>query len=103
MGFPSKEKIKKIVKNLEHTEGTLSLSPNASALERFRFEVQQEFVKYKQAHGLTGADLAEILGIDRAKTSKILRHRIAEFSTDRLLSLLVKIHPEAEYKVRKNA
>ena len=99
MGFPSKDKLKEISKKLEQVDGTLSLPKNATSLEKFRFEIQQEFVKYKQETGLSGVELAELLEIDKTAVSKILRHRLSEFSTDRLLKLLSKIKPETEYKI----
>ena len=80
-------------------DGTLALSKNATSLEKFRFEIQQEFVKYKQETGISGVQLAELLEVDKTTVGKILRHRLSEFLTDRLLKLLSKIEPEIEYKI----
>ena len=80
-------------------DGTLALSKNATSLEKFRFEIQQEFVKYKQETGISGVQLAELLEVDKTTVSKILRHRLSEFLTDRLLKLLSKIEPKIEYKI----
>jgi predicted XRE-type DNA-binding protein len=41
----------------------------------------------------------QVLGIDEGKVSKILRNRISEFSTDRLISLYEKINPSLKLKV----
>ncbi len=60
---------------------------------------KQKHVLYKQKHVLTVEALAEILGTDKAKVSKILRHRIESFSTDRLLTLLQIIYPKTELRV----
>jgi predicted XRE-type DNA-binding protein len=54
---------------------------------------------YKQKHDLTVEELAKALGTDKAKVSKILRHRIESFSTDRLLTLLQIIYPETKLRV----
>jgi predicted XRE-type DNA-binding protein len=75
------------------------LSPNATPLERFRWDICQKFVVYKQKHDLTVEELAKALGTDKAKVSKILRHRIESFSTDRLLTLLQIIYPETKLRV----
>ena len=99
MGFPDAKKIKEMAEKLDKVDGTLSLSPSASSLERFRFEIQQEFMKYKLEEGISGEELSERLGVDKAKVSKILRHRLDEFSTDRLLKLLSVIRPDLEYKI----
>jgi len=99
MGFPSKSELKKTLKRLEKVEGTLSLSPNATTLERFRFDLCQKFIKYKFAHECTQRELANLLGVDEAKVSKILHHRIDEFSTDRLITLYSLIDPDLKLKV----
>ncbi len=99
MGFPSKTEINRALKKLEKKEGTLGLPENPTPLEKFRFDLCQKFLKYKMEHKLTQKQLAEELGIDEAKVSKILHHRIKEFSTDRLISLYSIIEPDLKLKV----
>lgn len=99
MGFPSESELKKIRKKLAKAQGTLMLGPNATPLEKFRWDICQKFVVYKQKHKLTVEQMAAILGTDKAKVSKILRHRIENFSTDRLLTLLQILYPETKLKV----
>lgn len=99
MNFPSESELRKMRRKLEKTEGTLMLSPNPTPLEKFRWDICQKFVIYKQKNELTVEELAKILGTDKAKVSKILRHRIDSFSTDRLLNLLQIIYPETKLKV----
>jgi predicted XRE-type DNA-binding protein len=99
MAFPSESELKKIRKKLAKAKGTLMLAPNATLREKFRWDICQKFVVYKQKHDLTVEALADILGTDKAKVSKILRHRIDSFSTDRLLTLLEIIYPKTELKV----
>ena len=99
MGFPNKKEIKKVLKKLEKVDGTVLLSPNATVLEKFRFDLCQKFLRYKIKNDLTQKQMALELGIDEAKMSKILHHRIKEFSTDRLISLYSKIDPHLKLKV----
>jgi predicted XRE-type DNA-binding protein len=99
MSFPKKSEIEKILKKLEKEKGTLALSPDATALEKFRFGICQKFLKYKLQNNLTQKELAQIVEIDEAKMSKILHHRIKEFSTDRLINLYMKIDPNVEIRV----
>lgn len=99
MGFPDAKTIKDITEKLSKADGTLALSPDASSLEKFRFSIQQEFVKYKIEENINGDELSSRLEIDNGEVSKILHHRLDEFSTDRLLTLLSKIHPEFEIKI----
>lgn len=99
MGFPNRTETKKALKELEKTTGTLALKPDATPLEKFRFDLCQKFIMYKMENKLNQKQLAEILGIDEAKISKILRHRIQEFSTDRLISLYFILNPDLKLKV----
>ena len=43
--------------------------------------------------------MAETLGIDEGKVSKILHNRLEEFSTDRLINLYGKLNPKVQLKV----
>lgn len=99
MSFPSESELKKSRSKLLKIEGTLALSPNATPLEKFRFQIQQKFVMYKLKHKCTQKELAEKLGIDEAKISKILHNRLDEFSTDRLITLYQKIDPKIKLAV----
>lgn len=99
MAFPSKSELDRALKKLEKAEGTLALSPDATPLENFRFDLCQKFIKYKKAHGLNQKELAEALGTDGPKISKILHHRIDEFSTDRLIELYSRLEPDLKLKV----
>ena len=75
------------------------LSPDATALERFRWDICQKFVKYKLDNECTQKELARTLSIDEAKISKILHHRIDEFTTDRLIALYSKLNPKLKLRV----
>lgn len=91
MGFPSKSDIKKISKKLEEVDGTFMISEKPTPLEKLRWEACQKFISYKRKNKITQKELAKKMGVDEAKVSKILRHKIDEFTTDRLLNLLYKI------------
>jgi len=99
LGFPSKKQIQKALKQIEKSDGTLALNPNPTALERFRWDLHQKFVKYKRVNNFTQKELSDRLGIDPGKVSKILHHRMSEFSTDRLISLYEKLDPNVKLKV----
>lgn len=101
MRFPNKTEIERVVGKIkkEKIKGTLGLNENPSPLERFRWDLCQKFIKYKKVHGLNQKQLAELLEVDEAKVSKILHHRIHEFSTDRLIALYSKLDPDIRLKV----
>lgn len=99
MTFPSEKKLSVLRKKLEKAQGTLMLSSDATPLEKFRWDLCQKFVRYKRENDLTLEEIAKSLGIDKGKVSKILRHRIDEFSTDRLIGYLQELYPETKLKV----
>jgi len=99
MAFPNKEKVTKALKKLEQVSGTLALGESPTALEKFRWDICQHFLTYKRKRNCTQKQMAELIGIDEAKMSKILHHRIDEFSTDRLILLYEKLNPGLRLKV----
>jgi len=99
MKFPAEDKLEKLREDLDKVEGSLGLPENPTEIELFRHKLQQGFVKYKRENGLTGRVLAETLGVDETKVSKILHHRLDSFSTDRLLNLYLILYPETKLKI----
>ncbi len=99
MTFPSEKELKKIRKKLEKTEGFAMLDPDASELDRFRFKICQELLKYAQKKNMSAIEMANFLGITKADMSRIFNHRIDRFSTDKLLSLFAKIKPNYQLRV----
>jgi predicted XRE-type DNA-binding protein len=99
MAFPSRAEIKRVLKKLENVEGTLAMPANPTPLQRFRHDIQQKLVAYKLINKISQREMAEILGIDEAKLSKILRNRLDGFSTDRLINLYGKLNPEIKLMV----
>ena len=99
MAFPDKKTLDRVRAKLEKTEGTLMLSPEATPLERLRWDLCQKFVRYTRQNEMTQNQLAKVLKVDKAKVSKILHHRIDEFSTDRLIGLYQQLNPAIRIKV----
>lgn len=99
MGWPSRKEIEKVLKQLKKIEGTLAPPPNPTPLEQFRYDIQQQFVVYKRKLNISQKEMAELLDVDEAKVSKILRNRLDDFSTDRLITLYGKINPKVKLKV----
>ena len=99
MAFPSRTEIKRVLRKLEKAEGTLAPPANSTPLQKFRYDIQQKFVGYKLDHEISQREMAEILGIDEGKVSKILHNRLEEFSTDRLINLYGILNPNLKLKV----
>jgi predicted XRE-type DNA-binding protein len=93
MKFPNEKELAKMRKKMEKSKGSIVLSPEASPLEKFRFEICRQFVIYQREHDLKCKDLAKIVGVDESVMSKVLRYRNERFTTDYLIQMLTKIHP----------
>tara|TARA_B100001248_G_scaffold261195_1_gene251560 strand:+ start:10902 stop:11204 length:303 start_codon:yes stop_codon:yes gene_type:complete len=99
MSFPDKSKLKKMREKLEKVDGFKMLAPDAKELDRFRFKICQELLKYAQKKQMKDIEMAEYLEITKADMSRIFNHRIDKFSTDKLLKLYAKINPNYKLKV----
>jgi predicted XRE-type DNA-binding protein len=99
MAFPSRAEVKRVLKKLENVEGTLAPPAKPTPLQKFRHDIQQKFVGYKLRNKISQRGMAETLGIDEGKVSKILHNRLEEFSTDRLINLYGKLNPKVQLKV----
>jgi hypothetical protein len=100
MAFPSKKELEKIRKESEKWEGSLALKPNATSLERFRYQICQALLGYKQDHEMSNVEMAKLLKMPEADLSRIFHHRITGISTDRLLGLLEKISPNHKIELK---
>jgi len=56
-----------------------------------------------ELRGLNEIDAAKIMGIDQPAVSKIVRGRLAEFSTERLLSYLIHLGLDVDIIIHKQA
>jgi predicted XRE-type DNA-binding protein len=97
--MPSKAEIQKVLKKLEKVEGSLAAPENPTRLEKFRHDLQQKFVRYILKSKISQREMSELIGVDEGKVSKILRNRLDEFSTDRLISLYEKLDPKVKLRV----
>jgi predicted XRE-type DNA-binding protein len=100
MAFPKEKELAKIRKQLAKAQGTLMLPENPSQLQKLRWDITREFVKYALEHKLKSLELAKELGIHESEISRILHHRIDRFSTDKLISLLEKIRPNHKIQLK---
>lgn len=100
MAFPNKEQIEKVLKKLENVEPSFVIDrQNASAVDKIKYDLCREFVDYILSNKISQVELANKLGIDKARVNKIIKYRIEVFTIDKLLSLLSIIKPSKELKV----
>lgn len=92
--WPTKKDLNHVLDQLEQAEGSINLNADASALEKFRFQLCQRLLNYKLEKNLKQRELADKLGIDEAIMSKVLHHRIDKISTDKLIEYVQTIEPD---------
>lgn len=74
--------------------------PNAEeALTKAR--LAQRITELLEKQRLTQIQAAKLLGIDQPKVSKLLRGRLREFSTDRLLRFLNALDQDVEIVIKR--
>lgn len=96
---PSEKELQSVRKKLEKTKGTLAPPKKPTLLEKFRYDIQQKFVAYILKKNISKKELAKILRIGEATVSKLLKNRIDEFSTDKLITLYTIINPKIKLKI----
>jgi predicted XRE-type DNA-binding protein len=79
-------------KLLAKAQGSAELPKNADALDRMKYALCEEFVKYCVDHNLTQRGLAEQLKVSESRVSEIVRFRIDRLTTDRLIKYLGKLN-----------
>jgi hypothetical protein len=99
MAFPNAKQIERARRRLDRVPGTRMLAPDPTPLEKLRWVLCPRFVRYKIEHPMTVDEMAGLLGLDKARASKILHHRIAGFSTDRLIRLYQLLNPRLKVRV----
>lgn len=91
--WPLQKDLDLILDELDSNEGSLHLNADATALDKFRFQLCQRLLAYKMKHGLKQRELAEKLSVDESIVSKVLHHRIEKISTDKLIEYVQIIEP----------
>lgn len=75
-------------------EGSFVLPENASHKDRMKFKLCEDFVLYLKKEEMTQQELADELGIDKARISDIVHYRIENYTLDRLVDWHEKLFPE---------
>ena len=73
--------------------------PNASELDKAKYDICQSISRYKRVNKLTPVELAKKLGISQAKTDDILFGRISELNFEELAHYTEKLNGHLELKV----
>lgn len=86
--FPDEVEIERISKHFSDPnckEVNVGLMPNASELDKTKYNIYQSISRYKRINKLTSFKLAQKIGINQAKTDDILFGRISDINLEELL------------------
>ncbi|MES2769973.1 MAG: XRE family transcriptional regulator [Bdellovibrionota bacterium] len=97
--WPTDKEWKAIEKDLLKTIPSLILPINASPVDRIKYDLCEQFVRYCIAKNINQRKLAIKLGIGEARVSEIVHYRYQRFTIDKLVKLLSIIKPSIKLKV----
>lgn len=90
--------------DIELTEGGGNVFADLEVAEPNAALVKAELARRISAliaeRGLTQTEAARLLGVDQPKVSALMRGRLAGFSLDRLLRLLLALDPDVEIVIK---
>ncbi|WP_285261302.1 helix-turn-helix domain-containing protein [Halopseudomonas bauzanensis] len=74
----------------------LGFPPAEAEVMKLRAEVMIRMQQFLKAQGWTQAETARQLGITQPRVSRLLKHKVEDFSLDMLLTLAARagLHPE---------
>lgn len=97
--FPSEQELSTIRKKMAKVKGSQGLSPNATALDRAKYDVCEQILIYMKKKKMSQKELAKELETTETRISEIVHYRIEKFTLDRLVSFLQMIKPMLTLKV----
>jgi hypothetical protein len=100
--FPNEKEIERITKHFSDPnckEINIGLSPNATELDKTKYEICQSISRYKRINKLTPNGLAKKIKISKEKTDDILFGRITNFNLEELVSFTEKLKGHLEIKI----
>ena len=100
--FPPQEEMEKVIKRFSdpnYNRVNIGLMPDASELDKTKYNICQSISRYKRVNKLTPGELAKKVGISKEKTDHILFGRITEFNLEELVSYTEKLNGHVEVKI----
>ena len=100
--FPNEQEIERTTKHFSDPnckEINIGLSPNASELDKAKYDICQSISRYKRINKLTPSELAKKIRTSKEKTDDILFGRISNFNLEELVSFTEKLKGHLEVKI----
>jgi len=84
---------KEILKKMEdpNYEVTYHLPPNSSEIEKMKYQLCQDILKFKNLHNLKTEEIAKRLNINGLKVKEILHFHIYKFNLEELINYAEKL------------
>jgi predicted XRE-type DNA-binding protein len=71
----------------------------ASILEKIKYQFSQVITRYLVRNNLSEEEMANLLGLDKNNTAKLLRGYVENFSLDGLIAYTEKLHLPLQVKI----
>ena len=97
--FPSEQELKVIRKKMAKVKGSQGLPPDATPLDRAKYDVCEQILVYMKNKKMAQRDLAKALDTSETRISEIVHYRIQKFTLDRLIGYLQMVKPMLTFKV----
>jgi hypothetical protein len=100
--FPPEEEMQRVIKRFadpNYNRVNIGLTPNASELDKAKYNICQSMSRYKRVNKLTPSELAKKIRISKEKTDDILFGRIGGFNLEELVSYAEKLNGHMELKI----
>ncbi len=87
MSYPDKERIFKVLDKIKSKKirSTEIADASASPIDKMKFNICQQILKFKREKNYSNLDLSNIIGVGPAVVSRILNCQISKFKVDSLL------------------
>ncbi|OFZ83075.1 MAG: hypothetical protein A2583_12715 [Bdellovibrionales bacterium RIFOXYD1_FULL_53_11] len=85
--FMTASELASIRRTTAHIKGAKTLPPDASALDRNKYELCRQFVVYMREHNINQRQLAKLLQVSESRISEIVHYNIGKITLDRLVEL----------------
>jgi predicted XRE-type DNA-binding protein len=79
--------------------GSKVISEDASVLDQVKYQFSQTITRYHIQNNLNEAKTANLLGLDKLSTVKLLRGYVENFALDSLISYVEKLNIPCQVKI----
>jgi predicted XRE-type DNA-binding protein len=89
----------KVVKSSGNVFADLGLPDSNELL--LKAQIASEIARTLRERGLTQAEAGQLIGVDQAKVSALLRGRLNDFSVDRLIRFVTLLGRDIEFRISR--